>query len=96
MIVVEKTRDIGILKALGAQLTAASWRSSSATGSLLGLVGSGVGMVGGLLFVHYINQIEAVISWILGRKVFDENIYYFHEIPTVVQPGMVARSASGP
>ncbi len=94
MIVVEKTRDIGILKALGAS-SRGVMSIFLGYGLALGLVGSGVGVGIGLLFVHYINEIEHVISWILGRKVFDENIYYFHEIPTVVQPVMVAWVAFG-
>jgi lipoprotein-releasing system permease protein len=94
MIVVEKTRDIGILKALGAS-SRGVMSIFLGYGLALGLVGSGVGVGIGLLFVHYINEIERVISWILGRKVFDENIYYFHEIPTVVQPVMVAWVAFG-
>jgi lipoprotein-releasing system permease protein len=94
MIVVEKTRDIGILKALGAS-SKGVMSIFLGYGLALGLVGSGVGVAIGLLFVRYINQIERVISWVLGRKVFDENIYYFHEIPTVVQPAMVAWVAFG-
>ncbi len=47
MIVVEKTRDIGILKALGAS-TAGVRQIFLAYGLSLGLVGSGVGMIGGL------------------------------------------------
>ena len=59
MIVVEKTRDIGTLKALGA-----SGRGVMSIflsyGLLLGLVGSGAGLVGGLLFVRHINEIAAL------------------------------------
>ncbi|GIW86906.1 MAG: hypothetical protein KatS3mg108_1230 [Isosphaeraceae bacterium] len=89
MIVVEKTRDIGILRALGA-----STRGVRAIflgyGLSLGLVGSGVGMIGGLLFVAHINAIEAALSRLLGRKVFDDTIYYFNEIPVLVDPKTVA------
>ena len=94
MIVVEKTRDIGVLKALGA--------SSSGVrgiflgyGLSLGIVGSGVGMVGGLAFVHNINRIEKWLSDVTGRKVFDDAIYYFNEIPTKVEPGTVAWIVAG-
>lgn len=94
MIVVEKTRDIGILKALGASSRGVMTIFLS-YGLALGIVGSGAGVILGLLFVHYINEIESVLSWITGRKVFDETIYYFHEIPTVVHPMMVAWVALG-
>ncbi|MBB01081.1 MAG: ABC transporter permease [Rubinisphaera brasiliensis] len=94
MIVVEKTRDIGILKALGASSNGVMSIFLS-YGLALGVVGSGVGVVLGLLFVHYINEIEKVITYITGRKVFDETIYYFPEIPTAVHPSMVISVALG-
>lgn len=94
MIVVEKTRDIGILKALGA--SSKGIMSIFVTyGLALGVVGSTVGVVLGLLFVKYINEIEDGISWLTGHKVFDEKIYYFFEIPTKVNPGTVAWVALG-
>lgn len=94
MIVVEKTRDIGILKALGASSRGVMSIFLS-YGLALGIVGSGVGVVLGLLFVRYINVIESWITFILGRKVFDERIYYFPEIPTAVNPWMVVWVAIG-
>jgi lipoprotein-releasing system permease protein len=85
MIVVEKTRDIGVLKALGAS-TGGIRNIFLGYGMLLGMVGSGVGMAAGLLFVRYINEIESLLSKVTGRKVFDDSIYYFNEIPTLVEP----------
>src|SRR6202008_1365162 len=68
MIVVEKTRDIGVMKALGAS-TSGVRGIFLGYGLLLGTVGSGVGMIGGLLFVRYINNIETFLSKVTGRRV---------------------------
>ncbi|HXT57975.1 MAG TPA: ABC transporter permease [Pirellulales bacterium] len=89
MIVVEKTRDIGILKALGA-----SGRGIMgvflAYGLSLGMVGAGSGLVIGLLFVIYINEIAGLLGRVTGREIFDPSIYYFYKIPTIIDPFTVA------
>lgn len=94
MIVVEKTRDIGILKALGAS-SGGVLTIFVAYGLGLGIVGSGVGVLLGLLFVWNINGIENCLTWLTGIEVFDERIYYFPEIPTDIQPMMVFWVAFG-
>jgi lipoprotein-releasing system permease protein len=89
MIVVEKTRDIGTLKALGA-----SGRGVMSIflsyGLVLGCVGSGAGLIGGLLFVRHINEIAALVEKVTGQEVFDPTVYYFTEIPTIVYPLTIA------
>lgn len=85
MIVVEKTKDIGILKALGAP-SRGVMSIFLGYGLSLGIVGSGVGAVLGFLFVRYINQIAGLIGWLTGREVFDPTVYYFQEIPTILSP----------
>jgi lipoprotein-releasing system permease protein len=85
MIVVEKTRDIGILKALGAPSRGVMSIFLN-YGFSLGLVGSGAGMIGGLAFVRHINNIAKLVELVTGQEVFDPTIYYFDQIPTDVEP----------
>ena len=85
MIVVEKTRDIGILKSLGAPSNGVMLIFVG-YGLALGITGAGIGIVLGLVFVHNINQVADMIGWITGREVFDPTIYYFQEIPVIVSP----------
>ena len=94
MIVVEKTRDIGILKSLGASSRGVMSIFLS-YGLALGLVGSAAGVTIGLVFVKYINEIEDALSWATGREVFNRDIYYFNSIPTHVNPMMVFWVALG-
>jgi lipoprotein-releasing system permease protein len=89
MIVVEKTRDIGILKSLGAGSTGVLGIFLG-YGLSLGIVGAGAGAIGGLMFVWNINEIADWLSWLSGHEVFDPTIYYFYEIPAIVEPWTVA------
>jgi lipoprotein-releasing system permease protein len=84
MIVYEKTRDIGIMKSLGAR----GWGIFGiflTYGLSLGIVGAGVGLGIGLLLVQYINEFANIVGRILGHPVFDPSIYYFQKIPTIVE-----------
>ena len=94
MIVVEKTKDIGILKSLGAS-SGGVMQIFLYYSLALGIVGSGGGVVLGLIFVHYIKEIADFLSARLGHEVYDPAIYMFYDIPTVVRPATVASIVIG-
>jgi len=89
MIVVEKTKDIGILKSLGAP-NRGILGVFLAYGLGLGIVGSGVGMILGLSIVANLDGIADGVGRLTGQPVFDPTVYYFQEIPAIVKPFTVA------
>lgn len=84
MIVTEKTRDIGIIKALGAS-NSGVMSIFLGYGLLLGLVGAGLGTGLGMVITINLNEIEKALTRLTGQQIFDRSIYYFSEIPTDIQ-----------
>lgn len=84
MIVVEKTRDIGILKALGAS-DLGILNIFLGYGLLLGLVGATLGTALGLALTIKINEVEHLLTRLTGHEVFNRSVYYFDSIPTDIQ-----------
>jgi lipoprotein-releasing system permease protein len=94
MIVVEKTRDIGILKSLGASAAGIAGVFLG-YGLFLGIVGAGAGLALGLALTWNLNRIRAAVEWWTGQRVFDPSIYYFFKIPTIVDPVTIAWIIAG-
>ena len=94
MIVVEKTRDIGVLKALGAS-NGGVMKIFLGYGFLLGVVGAVLGSILGLEITTHINGIEKVLARLTGHEIFDRSVYYFNEIPTDIQVLSVALVNAG-
>jgi lipoprotein-releasing system permease protein len=84
MIVVEKTRDIGILKALGAS-NGGVMKIFLGYGLLLGIVGAFLGTTLGVAITVYLNEIEHALGKVTGQDIFPRDVYYFDKIPTDIQ-----------
>ncbi len=83
MIVVQKTKDIGVLKAIGASdIGVAS--IFLFYGALLGVVGSLLGLVGGYFFIRHINPIHEWMGRAMGFQVWTPETFLFTEIPNQV------------
>ena len=85
MVVMEKRRDIGILRTLGVG-TASILKIFIAEGLFIGLGGTFLGVVGGTLFSTYLNPIAEFLASLFGVDLFNSQIYYFDRIPVAVQP----------
>lgn len=83
MMVMEKTKDIGILKSIGAS-NFSMGMVFVFLGSIIGFIGTGIGVASGLGIVYKLGNIEKWISNTLGYKLFPSDIYYFEKIPTLV------------
>jgi hypothetical protein len=80
MIISHKTKDIGILKSIGASCgDVIILFLGFAAG--LGVIGSAVGVAGGMLFLRNINRIEGWLFERFGFQLWDRTIYAIGEIP---------------
>jgi len=88
MQVLEKTKDIGILRAIGAT-TGDVKKIFITLGFSIGLVGAFLGTVLGVAIAANINTIADYIEGITGVSLFPSDIYYLSEIPVKIVPGDV-------
>ena len=80
MLVKNKGRDIGILRSIG--LTRSSiLRIFFICGSLIGVSGTILGVIIGMLFVTYINEIQWLVEYIIGSSVWNEEIRFLAQVP---------------
>ncbi|MBI4579642.1 MAG: ABC transporter permease [Planctomycetes bacterium] len=89
MIVQQKTRDIGIIKSVGATALGVA-QIFLAYGAAVGIVGGGIGTIIAVYFVKYINEFQHGLER-LGRvfhmdlQVWNPEVYAFDRIPNQVQ-----------
>ncbi len=81
----EKTRDIGVLRALGARRAGIAWLWLR-YGLAIGLVGGSLGVVTAVLIVHNINPIHEWLGRAMGIQMWDPRVYLFASIPNNVSP----------
>jgi len=84
MVVEKKTRDIGIIKSLGASSGGVA-AIFILYGAAVGVVGSILGTVGGWLFVRRINEIQDALARLNPNlRVWSPDVYTFDRIPNEV------------
>jgi lipoprotein-releasing system permease protein len=83
MVVMEKKRDIGILRTLGVS-TRAIIALFTIEGLYIGMSGTLLGVMGGTIFAHNLNPIANAIARLLGVDLFNSVIYHFDHIPVSI------------
>jgi lipoprotein-releasing system permease protein len=87
--VVQKTREIGMLKALGATSGQVLWLFLSQS-VLVGVIGTITGFGLGMLALRYRNEFLAFMRKVTNFELFPESIYAFRELPALIVPGDIA------
>ena len=84
MVVMEKTKEIAILKSMGAS-RASIMKIFSFQGLIIGLLGTLIGCVGGFTIVPNLNEIVGFIENIFGISAFPSDVYYLDKLPSEIQ-----------
>ena len=89
MVVMDKTKDIAILKSMGA--TGSSiMKIFVLEGLIIGIIGTILGVTSGLLVAYNLEPIINTIQNLTGQNFFSKDIYYLDHFPSLVIPSDVA------
>ncbi|WP_374708399.1 lipoprotein-releasing ABC transporter permease subunit [Chitinimonas sp. BJYL2] len=93
MTVTDKQADIAILRTLGAS-PASILKIFVIQGASIGIVGTVVGVVGGVLLAMNVGNVIGFFENLVGAKVLSPQVYLISELPSEVLPGDVGLIAT--
>src|SRR5207302_5910208 len=88
-VTVQKTREIGIMKALGANTWQIVWVFLT-QGMVVGFFGNVTGLALGMALIRWRNEFKELLANVLHIEIFPPDIYEFSSIPAEVVPHDVA------
>jgi lipoprotein-releasing system permease protein len=89
MLVRAKTRDIAILRTMGAP-RAAILRIFMTVGTMIGGLGTLAGVVLGFVFLYFRQSAVSGIQWMTGQQLWDPKIRYLAELPSKIDPVQIS------
>jgi lipoprotein-releasing system permease protein len=84
MLVTDKQADIAILRTLGAT-PGSILQIFVVQGAMIGIIGTLIGVVGGVLLGWNVDTVVPAIEHVLGFKFLSADVYYISELPSDVQ-----------
>ncbi|GHU18756.1 ABC transporter permease [Alphaproteobacteria bacterium] len=85
MLVKDKEKDIAILRTIGLARTSVS-RIFFMTGAFVGVSGTIIGTILGLLFSMNIQKIQALLESLMNVQVFSPEVYFLTHLPSLLRP----------
>ncbi|NND45080.1 MAG: lipoprotein-releasing ABC transporter permease subunit [Xanthomonadales bacterium] len=92
MVVTDKQSDIAILKTMGAR-TGSILRVFVVQGSLIGVIGTLLGVAGGIALAQNISSVVPLLERVFGFSLFPADIYYITELPSELRQADVIKFA---
>ncbi len=90
MLVKDKRADIAVLRTIGAS-SGAILRIFLMCGAFVGVSGTVIGTIIGVLFCHNIHGIQHAIESLTGGRVFDSSVFMLTALPNTIDWGDVVR-----
>jgi lipoprotein-releasing system permease protein len=85
MVVMEKHKDIAILKSMGAS-SMGILKIFIIEGGVIGVVGTALGTIVGLGMAYNLDKIVAFLENLFGFKILSPDVYYIEKFPSQVNP----------
>jgi lipoprotein-releasing system permease protein len=85
MVVMEKNKDIAILKSMGAN-SRGILKIFIIEGLVIGVVGTVLGTILGLGAAFNLEKITGVVEGLFGFKILSSDVYYIDKLPSQVNP----------
>ena len=86
--VIQKTREIGLLKAVGAS-SGTVMRIFLLQGFFVGAIGTFFGLILGWIFIRYRMAVLEFLRIVTRQEIFPKEVYVFSELPAHIIPGDV-------
>jgi len=83
MVVMEKNKDIAVLKSMGAT-SASIMKIFVFQGLTIGTIGTTLGCIAGLALAHNLSRLSVFIEKLFGFKILPGDVYYLNELPSRV------------
>jgi lipoprotein-releasing system permease protein len=88
ILVKNKTKEIAILRTLGISKTSIS-KIFFLTGFTIGFLATITGVIIGILFSYYIEDIRVLVTSIFNIRLFPEEIYFLSQMPSEINLGYI-------